>query len=305
MLTQLTVSGFGCITSPIRLDWSPLGRHAEHPARDDHGLAVLPIAFLIDQNRHVSEDLFSSISLFCQFIEGKLVSEYKKSFDETFFEWYLQNTHGEYRYRLRFEKSDIVEESLALKRCDQDHINVIFERHANDVQIMDSLSQELCNSLLNHKKAVLTELLKSGHPQLASIRNFFNGICWIKNRDEFMHRKPHESLSQTLYLLSLDTKSTLETSKLDRLIETISHTKNNPKNVQLIISTDNSAFLNSAKLRPDEIWIILYPRYSSPFCYSLAEFKEKDFSKVRKNLRKAYEEGLFGPINPNKHQDVN
>ena len=77
MLTQLTVSGLGCITSPIRLYWSPLGRHAEHPARDYHGLAVLPIAFLIDHNRLVSDDLFSSISLFCQFIEGKLVSEYK------------------------------------------------------------------------------------------------------------------------------------------------------------------------------------------------------------------------------------
>ena len=119
-----------------------------------------------------------------------------------------------------------------------------------------------------------------------------------------MTHNDHESLTQSLYLLAIDTKTTLKADALDRLIERFSHPETNPQNAQLIISTDSPVVLNSDKLRPDEIWAILYPRYQPPFCYSLAELKEKDLASVRENLSQAYEEGLFGPTNALKHHDA-
>ena len=304
MLTQWTVSNFGCISTPICLDWQPLGHHAEHRANDDHGVPVLTLALLMDQKQQVSRDLFESFVLFCKLSQNQLRPENQKALNNTFFEWYFQSAFGEFRYRLKFDKGGIVEENLSLKSNDQDRIKVFFERHTDYVQVIDSLSQELCNCPLNHKKTVFAELLKYDHPQLEPLRDFLGNIVWFKNAGKLMAHNDHESLTQSLYLLTIDTKTTLKADALDRLIERFSHPETNPHGAQLILSSDSPAILNSGKLRPDEIWIILYPRYQPAFCYSLAELREKDLASVRKNLRKAYEEGLLGPISTLKHHDA-
>ena len=302
MLTQWTVSNFGCISTPICLDWQPLGHHAEHQTNNDHGVPVLPLALLMDQKQQVSRDLFESLVLFGKLSKNQLCPENQKALSDTFFEWYFQSAFGEFRYRLKFDKGGIVEESLALKSNDQDRIKVFFERHADYVQIIDSLSQELCDHPLNHQKAVLPELFKRNHPQLEPVWDFFNGISQIKNVDKLIAANSLESLSQSLYLIEADAKVTLKT--LNDLIDLFSHTETDPQNAQLIIATNSPVLLNSDKLRPDETWIILYPKYQPAFCYSLAELREKDLANVRKNLKKAYEEGLFGPINALKHHDA-
>lgn len=304
MLTQWAVSNFGCITTPVCLDWQPLGLHAEHRTTDDHGVSILPLALLMDQKQQVSRDIFESFVLFSKLTKNQLHPENQKTLNDTFFEWYFQSAFGEFRYRLKFDKGGIVEENLALKSNDQDRIKVFFERHADYVQVIDSLSQKLCNCPLNHQNVVLTELFKHKHPQLEPLRDFLSNIVWFKNADKLMTHNDHESLTQSLYLLAIDTKTTLKADALDRLIERFSHPETNPQNAQLIISTDSPVVLNSDKLRPDEIWAILYPRYQPPFCYSLAELKEKDLASVRENLSQAYEEGLFGPTNALKHHDA-
>ena len=78
MLTQWTVSNFGCITTPVCLDWQPLGLHAEHRTTDDHGVSILPLALLMDQKQQVSRDIFESFVLFSKLTKNQLHPENQK-----------------------------------------------------------------------------------------------------------------------------------------------------------------------------------------------------------------------------------
>lgn len=76
--------------------------------------------------------------------------------------------------------------------------------------------------------------------------------------------------------------------------------ENNPKSAQLIFTTHDTNVMNSKnwRYRRDQIYFIEKDKYGASDLFSLAEFKEKDGKKVRKDrsFEPDYLQGKFGSI---------
>ena len=74
--------------------------------------------------------------------------------------------------------------------------------------------------------------------------------------------------------------------------------ENNSKNAQLIFTTHDTNLLSKGGFRRDQIYFVEKDNYEASHLYSLAEFKEPDGKKVRKDrsFEEDYIEGRYGAI---------
>lgn len=82
------------------------------------------------------------------------------------------------------------------------------------------------------------------------------------------------------------------------IIKLFTNKDNNPNGAQLIFATHDTNLLDLSILRRDEIWFTEKDENESSDLYSLAEFKQADGSKIRKDasLEKNYINGRYGAI---------
>jgi hypothetical protein len=82
------------------------------------------------------------------------------------------------------------------------------------------------------------------------------------------------------------------------IVKLFNSPETNPKNAQLIFATHDTNLLNYGCFRRDQIYFTEKDRFEATDLYSLAEYKEPDGKKVRKDrsFEKDYIEGRYGAI---------
>ena len=82
------------------------------------------------------------------------------------------------------------------------------------------------------------------------------------------------------------------------IVKLFTNKDTNPNGAQLIFATHDTNLLDLSILRRDEIWFTEKDKAESTDLYSLAEFKQPDGSKIRKDasLEKNYINGRYGAI---------
>jgi len=172
--------------------------------------------------------------------------------------------------------------------------------------LMETSIQLLMDSLPNLISDNQMELVKTHHPQY----NDAGEIVGLKkfemiSQESAGTNKIFDLSGLILYTLlqgslsvidELDSKlHPLLTLGLSRLFH--SH-DDNPKNAQLIFATYDTNLLTYGKFRRDQIYFVEKNKYGASDLYSLAEYKEEDGSKVRKDrsFEKDYIQGRYGAI---------
>lgn len=85
---------------------------------------------------------------------------------------------------------------------------------------------------------------------------------------------------------------------VDNFIQTFLNTKTNPNQAQLVFTTHDTWQMATNMLRRDEIWFTQKDEHGISFLYSLAECKNEDGSKVRKDedFEKNYIRGKYKAV---------
>lgn len=100
-------------------------------------------------------------------------------------------------------------------------------------------------------------------------------------------------MGKTLFVDEFDAR--LHPNLVIKLFSLFNNLSINKKGAQLIITSQNSIFLQSELLRKDQIWFVEKDQFEAAHLYSLAEFKSGHVRK-RENFETNYLKGKYGAI---------